>query len=158
MSFSRGDLLTKTRRLIKGNIIKKPLWFDAVSRVPPQAIRVRDGKAPKIELPEDRFVKSYLARHPEAQCQPFVLNSFEAPVARRFACQMMELLELGYSEDWARDHVEASLAAEEKAMRKRNLQEGRPLPKGVIEEVQEEEWSHMASGLRCMGPVNQGSA
>lgn len=157
MSFSRGDLLTKTRRLIKGNIIKKPLWFDAVSKIPPQSIRVRDGKAPKIELPEDRLVRSYLARHPEAQCTAFALNSFEAPVARRFAAQVLELLELGYSEAWARDAAEANLAAEEKAARRRNVQEGRPLPKSVIEEVQEDEWSYMANSLRSMEPINQGN-
>ncbi|KAL2651973.1 hypothetical protein R1flu_020101 [Riccia fluitans] len=151
MSFMKGDLLTKTRRLIKGGIItKKPLWFDAVSHFPPQAIRVRDGKAPKIELPEDRLIKAYFARHPEARCQAFDLNSFEPPVARKFAWRVLEFLDRGFAEDWARDIVEADLAAEEKAKRKRDMREGRPLPKSAIEEAQEEDWANMASGVRNM--------
>lgn len=37
------------------------------------------------------------------------------------------------------------------------MQEGRPVPKSVVEEVQEEEWSHLAKGLREMEPVNRGN-
>ncbi|KAL3689683.1 hypothetical protein R1sor_015992 [Riccia sorocarpa] len=152
MSFMKGDLLTKTRRLIKGGIKKKPLWFDAVAHFPPQSIRVRDGKAPKIELPEDRLIKAYFARHPEARCQALDLNSFEPPVARKFAWRVLELLDRGFSEAWARDVAEADLTAEEKAKRKRDLREGRPLAKTAIEEAQEEDWANMANGVRNMQP------
>ncbi|KAG6542205.1 hypothetical protein Mapa_016438 [Marchantia paleacea] len=153
MSFMKGDLLLRTRRLIKGRVIKKPLWFDAVANSPPQSIRVRDGKAPKIELPEDRLIKSYLARHPEAICKAFDLKSFEAPIARQFAWRVLELLDRGFSEAWARDVVEADLVAEEKAKRRKDMLEGRPVAKSAIEEAQEEDWANMANGLHNMQPT-----
>lgn len=143
----------RTRRLIKGRVIKKPLWFDSVANSPPQSIRVRDGKAPKIELPEDRLIKSYLARYPEARCKAFDLNSFEAPIARQFAWRVLELLDRGFSEAWARDIVEADLVSEEKAKRRKEMLEGRPVAKTALEEAQEEDWANMANGLHNMQPT-----
>jgi hypothetical protein len=32
MSFMKGDLLSKTRKLMKGGIIARPRWLDAVMR------------------------------------------------------------------------------------------------------------------------------
>lgn len=32
MSFMKGDLLSKTRKLMKGGITARPRWFDAVMR------------------------------------------------------------------------------------------------------------------------------
>lgn len=161
MSFMKGDLLSKTRKLMKGGIIARPRWFDAVMRVPPEPKKTRCKKAPKIVLPEDRLVESYYARHPEAKFIAFELNSFDPPPARKFAWRQLELMDQGYPRDVARDMVEVEVAEAEKAAeeafradRRRAIMEGREPPapkKSKIEEIQEEEWEYLSQGLAAIG-------
>ncbi|KAH9572700.1 hypothetical protein CY35_02G165700 [Sphagnum magellanicum] len=161
MSFMKGDLLSKARKLMKGGIMARPRWLDAVIRVPPQPKKTRCHRAPNIKLPEDRLVESYYARHPEAKFIPFEINSFDPPPARKFAWRQLELMEQGYFRDQACDIVEAEFEAAEKAElealkaeRRRAIWEGReppPLKLTKTEEVQQEEWENIVHGLNVLG-------
>ncbi|KAJ7541733.1 hypothetical protein O6H91_10G073800 [Diphasiastrum complanatum] len=119
MSLMRGDLMTKTMKAVKSKIIDKPAWFDAVLSVPPQMVRPRGIRAKKIKLPEDPYVESYYARHPDADCIPFELNSFDPPPARKFAWRQMEIMKKMKTKNrkLARDIVEVKLHGHHKLNR-----------------------------------------
>lgn len=161
MSFMKGDLLTKTRQLVKGGVVVKPRWFDAVESVPPLISKGRAKKAPKISYPEDRFVESFYARHPEAVCTPFDLKSFDAPPARKFALRQLELVRQGMNKLAAREAVEAEVSEAQRmeeerlrAERRKAIREGKLPPvmkRSVLDIVQEEEAAHIAKGLRTVG-------
>ncbi|CAN5976235.1 unnamed protein product [Sphagnum jensenii] len=74
MSFMKGDLLPKTRKLMKGGIMARSPMAGRCH----QPKKTRCHRAPNIKLPEDRLVESYYARHPEAKIIPFEQVEFEA--------------------------------------------------------------------------------
>eukprot|EP00246_Nothoceros_aenigmaticus_P008108 TRINITY_DN22600_c0_g1_i1.p1 TRINITY_DN22600_c0_g1~~TRINITY_DN22600_c0_g1_i1.p1 ORF type:complete len:164 (+),score=20.51 TRINITY_DN22600_c0_g1_i1:53-544(+) len=161
MSFMKGDLRTKARLLVKGNIMSKPRWLDAVERIPPVTKLTKAKRPPKIRYPEDRLVESYIARHPESTCTPFDLKSFDPPPARKFALRQLEIMQQGKIRDAARDAVELEVSEarrmEEEALRsarRKAIREGRLPPvlkKSVIEVTQDEESTHILRGLRITG-------
>ncbi|GJN13890.1 hypothetical protein PR202_gb00645 [Eleusine coracana subsp. coracana] len=59
MSYMRGDLLTKTRKLVKGLAKPAPTWLKAMEEAPPVTFPRTDGKIKKIEMPEDVYVKRF---------------------------------------------------------------------------------------------------
>lgn len=159
MSFMRGDLLHRVSKLVKGGAMERPSWLNAVILVPPQPKDLRCKRPPKIEYPEDPLIESYYARHPEAKMVPFSLQSFDAPIARRFALRQMQLIEEGLSRREARNRTEAEFKAEEEKLeaetarlRRVALREGRNVgrAKSILEQVQEEETQFIAQGLEKM--------
>eukprot|EP00271_Cylindrocystis_brebissonii_P008478 TRINITY_DN22824_c0_g1_i1.p1 TRINITY_DN22824_c0_g1~~TRINITY_DN22824_c0_g1_i1.p1 ORF type:complete len:209 (+),score=54.53 TRINITY_DN22824_c0_g1_i1:322-948(+) len=93
MSFMKGDLLARVRLLVRGGVMEKPLWLDAVEKVPPMPIPKKTQRAPKIVYPEDRFIESYYFHHPEAKMEPFSLLDYDPPPAKRFALRQLEVLD-----------------------------------------------------------------
>ncbi|KAH9552699.1 hypothetical protein CY35_09G079800 [Sphagnum magellanicum] len=88
MSFMKGDLLSKTRKLMKGCIMARSPMAGRCH----QPKKTRCHRAPNIKLPEDRLVESYYARHPEAKIIPFEINSFDSPPALQDeACDIVEV-------------------------------------------------------------------
>eukprot|EP00244_Chara_vulgaris_P000653 TRINITY_DN1106_c0_g1_i1.p1 TRINITY_DN1106_c0_g1~~TRINITY_DN1106_c0_g1_i1.p1 ORF type:complete len:177 (+),score=30.60 TRINITY_DN1106_c0_g1_i1:559-1089(+) len=164
MSKYKRDLISQVRQLIKGGIIRKPKWFEAACRVPPASTPPRVKKVEKIRLPEDPLVTSFYARHPEARFVPYKLNSFEPPIARRFAWRQIELMREGYSQREARDQVELEFEDQKRreqkeyeAKRLRAIRMGlepSPRKKMMLEEVQEEERRSIIEGFRKHGEVH----
>ncbi|CAN1813879.1 hypothetical protein LINPERHAP1_LOCUS26988 [Linum perenne] len=78
MSFMKGDLLSRTRRLVKGMAKAEPVWLKAMEQAPPATFPLSNGKIQKVILPEDPYIKKFFEKHPALP--------FEDPVRyRRFA-------------------------------------------------------------------------
>lgn len=60
-----------------------------------------------------------------------------------------------YTSKLIEEHVclQADLVSEEKAKRRKEMLEGRPVAKTALEEAQEEDWANMANGLHNMQPT-----
>ncbi|KAH9709635.1 Arabinanase/levansucrase/invertase [Citrus sinensis] len=66
MSFMKGDLLMKTRKLVKGMAKAEPVWLKAMEQAPPATFPRAEGKVQKIRLPEDVYIKKFFQKHPES--------------------------------------------------------------------------------------------
>ncbi|RRT53204.1 hypothetical protein GW17_00034999 [Ensete ventricosum] len=80
MSYMRGDLLSKTRKLVKGLAKPTPAWLKPMeeyaplsfllpaelTKAPPVTFPRTDGKIKKIELPEDVYIKRFFKKHPDS--------------------------------------------------------------------------------------------
>ncbi|KAJ7953849.1 RNA-binding protein [Quillaja saponaria] len=67
MSFMRGDLLTRTGKLVKGLAKAEPVWFKAMKQAPPPMFPRADGKINKITLPEDVYIKKFYQKHSDSK-------------------------------------------------------------------------------------------
>ncbi|MCL7048135.1 hypothetical protein MKW94_023247 [Papaver nudicaule] len=102
MSFMKGDLLTKTRKLVKGLAKAKPLWLKAMEENPPVTFPRTNGKSERISLPEDVYVKKFFQKHPDSLHEdPIRFSGFDPPPARIFGWRVLELKEQGVSEEEA---------------------------------------------------------
>ncbi|RWR92408.1 hypothetical protein CKAN_02161800 [Cinnamomum micranthum f. kanehirae] len=102
MSFMRGDLLTKTRKLVKGLAKAKPLWLKAMEEAPPVTFPRTDGKFEAITLPEDFYIKKFFKKYPDSKYQDAIrFSGFDPPPARVFGWRVLELKEQGASEEEA---------------------------------------------------------
>ncbi|XP_058080820.1 uncharacterized protein LOC131228987 [Magnolia sinica] len=151
MSFMRGDLLTKTRKLVNGLAKAKPLWLKAMEEAPPVTFPRTDGKFEPITLPEDIYVKKFFQKHPESKYEDAIrFSGFDPPPARVFGWRVLELKEQGVSEEEAMAVADMEYRAEKKAKKKAyirlkqiaRLQGKRPPPNpypSAIKEIQAEE-------------------
>ncbi|CAO2182220.1 unnamed protein product [Urochloa humidicola] len=93
MSYMCGDLLIKTRKLVKGHAKPVPTWFKAMEEAPPATFPRVDGKNKKIELLEDVYVKKFFKKHPDSLYHDAIkISGFDPPPARAFclACIRVE--------------------------------------------------------------------
>ncbi|KHG15367.1 Lysophospholipase nte-1 [Gossypium arboreum] len=67
MSFMKGDLLTKTRKLVNGLAKPQPVWLKAMEQAPPATFPRPDGKLKAISLPEDVYIKKFFQKYPVAK-------------------------------------------------------------------------------------------
>ncbi|GAB4861849.1 hypothetical protein Ancab_037105 [Ancistrocladus abbreviatus] len=151
MSYMRGDLLTKTRKLVKGLAKAEPLWLKAMEQAPPATFPRSDGKIKAITLPEDVYVKKFYWKHPESKYEDAIkFNSFNPVPARVFALRVLELKEQGVSEEEAMAVADMEYRAEEKAKKQAyarlkqiaRLQGKKPPPNpypSAVKEIQAEE-------------------
>ncbi|KAM3273919.1 hypothetical protein ACQJBY_043225 [Aegilops geniculata] len=151
MSYMRGDLLTKTRKLVKGLAKPAPAWLKAMEQAPPVTFPRTDGKIEKIELPEDVYVKRFFRRHPDSLYHDAIkISGFDPPPARVFAWRVLELKEQGVNEDDAMAVADMEYGAEKKAkklaykeLKQIARREGKPPPPNpypsAIKEIQAEE-------------------
>ncbi|CAN0897359.1 hypothetical protein LINGRAHAP2_LOCUS19086 [Linum grandiflorum] len=92
MSFMKGDLLSRTRRLVKGMAKPEPVWLKAMEQAPPATFPLSNAKIQKITLPEDPYIKKFFQKHPALQPEPPVrMSSISPPPARVFASRVLEL-------------------------------------------------------------------
>ncbi|CAN0897358.1 hypothetical protein LINGRAHAP2_LOCUS19086, partial [Linum grandiflorum] len=70
MSFMKGDLLSRTRRLVKGMAKPEPVWLKAMEQAPPATFPLSNAKIQKITLPEDPYIKKFFQKHPALQPEP----------------------------------------------------------------------------------------
>ncbi|CAL9102016.1 unnamed protein product [Musa acuminata var. zebrina] len=108
MSYMRGDLLSRTRKLVKGLAKPTPVWLKPMEEAPPVTFPRTDGKIRKIEMPEDVYVKRFFKKHPDSlyhdavNCSYFNrISGFDPPPARVFAWRVLELKGQGVSEEEA---------------------------------------------------------
>ncbi|KAI5669527.1 hypothetical protein M9H77_19380 [Catharanthus roseus] len=115
MSFMKGDLLTKTRRLVKGLAKAEPLWLKAMEQAPPATFPRAEGKIKPISLPEDVYIRKFYKKHPDSKYQdPIKISGFDPPAARIFGLRVLDLKEQGVSEEEAIAVADMEYMAEEK--------------------------------------------
>ncbi|XP_008787812.1 uncharacterized protein LOC103705748 [Phoenix dactylifera] len=151
MSYMRGDLLTRTRKLVKGLAKPTPVWLKAMERAPPVAFPRTDGKIKKIEMPEDIYIKRFFRKHPDSLYHDAIkISGFDPPPARVFAWRVLELKGQGVCEEEAMAVADMEYRAEKKAKKKAyaelkqiaRLQGKAPPPNpypSAIKEIQAEE-------------------
>ncbi|CAL9093926.1 unnamed protein product [Musa textilis] len=116
MSYIRGDLLSKTRKLVKGLAKPTPVWLKPMAEAPPVTFPRTDGKIRKIEMPEDVYVKRFFKKHPDSLDHDAVkINGFDPPPTRVFAWRVLELKGQGVSEEEAMAVADMEYRAEKKA-------------------------------------------
>ncbi|KAL8150156.1 hypothetical protein V2J09_019964 [Rumex salicifolius] len=102
MSHMKGDLLTKTRKLVKCLAKPEPRWLKAMEQAPPVTFPCSDGKLKAICLPEDKYVTIFYRKYPDSKHEdPIKFNSFNPVPARVFAWRVLELKEQGVNQEEA---------------------------------------------------------
>ncbi|BAT99058.1 hypothetical protein LR48_Vigan06g121600 [Vigna angularis] len=151
MSFMRGDLLCRTRKVVKGLAKAEPVWLKAMEQAPPATFPAVAGKIPTISLPEDVYVKKFYKKYPESKHHdPIKFHAFDPPPSRIFALRVLQLKDHGVSEDRAMAIADMEYLTEKKAKKKAysrlkeiaRLQGKRPPPNpypSAIKEIQAEE-------------------
>ncbi|XP_021897193.1 uncharacterized protein LOC110814135 [Carica papaya] len=151
MSFRKGDLLSQTRRLVKGLAKIEPVWLKAMEQAPPATFPRVEGKVKKISLPEDVYIKKFFQKHPDSKHEDAIkISGFDPPPARVFGLRVLELKEQGVSEEEAMTVADMEYRAERKGKKKAytrlkqiaHLQGKRPPPNpypSAIKEIQAEE-------------------
>ncbi|KAI3454297.1 hypothetical protein Pfo_010966 [Paulownia fortunei] len=151
MSYMRGDLLAKTRKLVKGFAKAEPVWLKAMEKAPPATFPRAENKLKRISLPEDTYVNKFFQKHPDSKFEDAIkISGFDPPAARVFAWRVLELKEQGVSEEEAMVVADMEYRAERKSKKKAyarlkqiaRLQGKRPPPNpypSAINEIQAEE-------------------
>ncbi|CAI9765743.1 unnamed protein product [Fraxinus pennsylvanica] len=67
MSYMRGDLLSKTRKLVKGLAKSEPVWLKAMEKAPPATFPRAENKLKPISLPEDVYISKFFQKHPDSK-------------------------------------------------------------------------------------------
>ncbi|KAG9445168.1 hypothetical protein H6P81_016508 [Aristolochia fimbriata] len=116
MSFMHGDLFTKTRKLVKGLAIAKPVWLKAMEEAPPVTFPRTDAKFEPISLPEDVYVKKFNQKYPDAKHEVAIrISDFDPHPARVFALRVLGLKECGFTEGDAMSIADMEYRKEKKA-------------------------------------------
>ncbi|XAR65219.1 hypothetical protein NMG60_11009262 [Bertholletia excelsa] len=116
MLYMRGDLLTKTRKLVKGLAIVEPIWLKAMEQAPPVTFPRAESKIKQISLPEDVYIKKFFKKHPDAKHEDAIrIRGFDPPPARVFGQRVLELKEQGVGEEEAMAVADMEYRAEKKA-------------------------------------------
>ncbi|KAH0878488.1 hypothetical protein HID58_065882 [Brassica napus] len=119
MSWMKGDLLSKSRRLVGGLAMREPVWLKAMEASPPPVFPRSNGNLKKIVLPEDSYVRRFARKHPEAKLvDPIKASAFIPDPARVYGCRVLELTKNGISEDDAMSVANMEYLAERKEMKK----------------------------------------
>ncbi|PIA59529.1 hypothetical protein AQUCO_00400429v1 [Aquilegia coerulea] len=151
MSYMKGDLLTKTRKLVKGLAKAKPIWFKAMEENPPVTFPRTNAEVKQITLPEDVYVKKFFQRHPDSKHEDaFRFSGFDVPPARVFGWRVLELKEQGATDEEAMTVADMEYRAEKKEKKQAykrlkeiaRLQGKKPPPNpypSAIKEIQAEE-------------------
>ncbi|CAN6887780.1 unnamed protein product [Brassica oleracea var. botrytis] len=120
MSWMKGDLLSKSRRLVGGLAMREPVWLKAMEASPPPVFPRSNGNLKKIVLPEDSYVRRFARKHPEAKLVDPIntVHAFIPDPARVYGCRVLELTKNGISEDDAMSVANMEYLAERKEMKK----------------------------------------
>ncbi|KAA8529395.1 hypothetical protein F0562_033806 [Nyssa sinensis] len=110
MSFMRGDLLSRTRKLVKGLAKAEPVWLKAMEQAPPVTFPRADSKVKQITLPEDVYIKKFFKKHPDSKHEDAIkICGFDPPPARVFGWRVLELKEQGVTEEEAMAVADVSI-------------------------------------------------
>ncbi|XP_076942504.1 uncharacterized protein LOC143612397 [Bidens hawaiensis] len=119
MSFTKGNLLTRTRKLVNGLAMAKPVWLKAMEKSPPAVFPRAEKKVERICLPEDVYVNKFYKKHPESLHEdPIKICDFDPAPSRIFGSRVLELKEQGVSEEEAINVADAEYRLQKKAKKK----------------------------------------
>ncbi|VVA92378.1 unnamed protein product [Arabis nemorensis] len=119
MSWMKGDLLSKSRRLVGGLAMREPVWLKAMEASPPPVFPRSNGKIKKIVLPEDSYVRKFALKHPESKIDnPNKISAFLPDPARVYGSRILQLTEHGISEDEAMSVANMEYMSERKEKKK----------------------------------------
>lgn len=145
----RGDLLRHAEHAARDPAVRAPRWLDAAHSVPPLGRTFAARRPAKIVYPEDRLMRAYYERNPEARFVPIDMESGQVHFVRAFALRQLELMQTrGLTERQARAAVEAEAEAERRARQRPSEAGGElppatlsapPPPRNLVQAVQEEE-------------------
>ncbi|KAL8542469.1 hypothetical protein ACS0TY_003360 [Phlomoides rotata] len=86
MSYMKGNLMSKTRKLVKGLAVKEPLWLKSMEKAPPATFPRAESKLKPIRFPEDTYVTKFDQKHLNAKFEDSInISTFDPPPARVFA-------------------------------------------------------------------------
>ncbi|KAK7316192.1 hypothetical protein VNO77_35012 [Canavalia gladiata] len=115
----KGDLLSRTRKLVKGLAKAEPLWLKAMDQAPPAMFPRAAAKIQTITLPEDVYVKKFYKKYPDSKYHdPIKFCAFDPPPSRVFALRVLELKEQGVSEEQAMATADMEYLTEKRAKKK----------------------------------------
>ncbi|KAF1867000.1 hypothetical protein Lal_00049427 [Lupinus albus] len=171
MSFMKGDLISKTRKLVKGLAMAEPIWLKAMEQSPPATFPRAAGKIPTITFPEDVYVKKFYKKYPDSKYHDAIkkgamlalnmipriavrISAFDPPPSRIYGLRVLELKEQGVSEEQALAVADMEYLAEKKAKKKAYARlkqiarlEGKRLPPNPypspVKEIQAEERAYV---------------
>lgn len=161
MSFMKGDLLTKTRKLVKGLAKAEPLWLKAMEQAPPVTFPRAEGTIKPMSLPEDVYIKKFYKKYPDSKYEdPIKISGFDPPPARLFGWRVLELKEQGVSEEEATAVADMEYRSEKKARKEAysrlkqiaKLQGKKPPPNpypSAIKEIQAKEKKFVHDRFNC---------
>ncbi|KAM7507477.1 hypothetical protein LguiA_017930 [Lonicera macranthoides] len=116
MSFMKGDLLTRTRKLVRGLAKVEPVWLKAMEQAPPVTFPRAESKVKQISLPEDVYIKKFFKKYPESICEDAIkICAYDPPPARVFGCRVLDLKEQGVTEEEAMAVADMEYRMEKKA-------------------------------------------
>ncbi|TYI31621.1 hypothetical protein ES332_A05G463800v1 [Gossypium tomentosum] len=119
MSFMKGDLLTKSRKLVNGLAKPQPVWLKAMEQAPPATFPRPDGKLKAISLPEDVYIKKFFQKYPVAKGHDAIkISAYDPPPARLFGLRVLELKEQGVTEEEAMAVADMEYRKEKKEKKK----------------------------------------
>ncbi|KAB2061011.1 hypothetical protein ES319_A10G058300v1 [Gossypium barbadense] len=119
MSFMKGDLLTKTRKLVNGLAKPLPVWLKAMEQAPTATFPRPDGKLKAISLPEDVYIKKFFQKYPVAKGHDAIkISAYDPPPARLFGLRVLELKEQGVTEEEAMAVADMEYRKEKKEKKK----------------------------------------
>ncbi|XP_010545979.1 PREDICTED: uncharacterized protein LOC104818198 [Tarenaya hassleriana] len=119
MSWMKGDLLSKTRKLVGGLVTREPVWLKAMEASPPPVFPRSEGKIKKIVLPEDMYVRKFYNKYPESKYEgPVKIVSCNPDPERVFGMRVLELKEHGISEEEAMAVADMEYRSEKRAKKK----------------------------------------
>jgi len=121
----RTVLMERVERLVRGNVIPKPVWYDVALAHPPP-LKFKEPKPRKLTFPEDELRRTWLRRNPgTASMHPKALfieddllpSSYRQYPGDVFVDRQMELMRGGATKD------EAYLAAHEELEQNKRIRE-----------------------------------
>ncbi|KAL8457195.1 hypothetical protein ACS0TY_035156 [Phlomoides rotata] len=119
MSYMKGNLMSKTRKLVKGLAVKEPLWLKSMEKAPPATFPRAESKLKPISFPEDTYVTKFDQKHLNAKFEDSIkISSFDPPPARVFAWRVLELKEQGVDEELAMSVADMEYLSGRKAKKK----------------------------------------
>ncbi|KAJ0692813.1 hypothetical protein HanPI659440_Chr15g0590131 [Helianthus annuus] len=119
MSFTKGDLLTKTRKLVNGLAKAKPVWLKAMEKAPPAVFPRAEKKVERICLPEDVYINKFYKKHPESLHEdPIKICDFDPTPSRIFGSRVLDLKEQGVGEEEAIDVADMEYRLQKKTKKK----------------------------------------
>lgn len=125
-------LLQKMDHLLKSGVVKEPVWYEAMRKVPPAEVPMRASKPKTLEYEEDALVDGFLQQNPSFLKNPITLYDPEPILPRKFAFRQLELMKEGYSKQQAYDITEVEM--EQSLLEMQNTTGG---PKDTLKSMQD---------------------
>ncbi|GIL84321.1 hypothetical protein Vretimale_15938 [Volvox reticuliferus] len=148
-SARQKSLVVRLMRDVESNRFHVPIGFDALTRYRSEDLSLQATSwHNQVDLPETPFIRQFLAKYPEAKKEPVALDSFSAPLARRFVRRQMQLIREGSEPGPAFAQAEVDFSQQLLDMRRRQL--GSLFGTDPLELHMRQEQEQLDSGLEAL--------